>query len=224
MRKGPDGEKIFQFVASTADADRHKSVLNQKNWILDNFIANPIIGYQHNVYGDSFCFPPDPDDVIGKGLAIYVDDNLELILDVVFDEESELGRKVQSKVERDFLRTVSVGFIEIGTGRRGNPEKGEDENLYYFAGQELLEVSIVNIPSNPRAKKRALRSQTFDALKYIYHQLGGKYRFADIEKMTVRDILDLLEGKEQEGPKPPVTNTISVFCNGQHLRDFVQTI
>ena len=30
---------------------------------------------------------------------------------------------------------------------------------YYYAGQELLEVSVVNIPSNPEALKKALDAQ-----------------------------------------------------------------
>ena len=150
-----DGDKVFTFVASTSDPDRHRTVLNQDNWKLDNFNANPIIGYQHNVYGADFCSSPNPDDVIGKGRA-YVEDG-EMLVDVVFDEENELAKKIESKIERGFLRTVSVGFVEIGTGRDGDEERGEDPELFYFAGQELLELSVVNIPSNPKAKKKRRR-------------------------------------------------------------------
>jgi HK97 family phage prohead protease len=189
------GEKIFTFVASTADPDRHRTVLNQSNWILDNFNSNPVIGYQHNLYGD-LCNAPDPDDVIGKGRA-YVEDG-SLMVDITFDDENEKAKKVESKVDRGFLNTVSVGFIEVGEGRDGNKELGEDPNLYYFSGQELLEVSIVNIPSNPKAKKKSLRDQTFTALQYIYRELGGQYSFSDIEKLTVRQILDKLNGKEEK--------------------------
>ena len=191
-----DGQKVHTFVASTSDPDRHRTVLNQKNWKLENFNANPIIGYQHNVYGDGFCDVADPDDVIGKGLA-YVEEE-ELLLDVVFDEENEKALKIESKVDRGFLSAVSVGFLEIGYGHMGNKDDGEDKELYYFHGQELIEVSIVNLPSNPKAKKKALRSQTFDALKYIYRELGGNYRLADIENLTVREILDLMDGKKLE--------------------------
>lgn len=191
-RKNDKGEEIFTFIASTSDPDRHGSVLNQKNWKLDNFNANPIIGYQHNVYGD-MCNAPDPDDVIGKGRGYTEGD--ELLVDVIFDEESELARKIKSKLKRGFLNMVSVGFAEIGTGHDGDKERGEDPNMFYFAGQELYELSIVNIPSNPKAKKKAFRSQSFDALRYIYRELGGNYRFADIEDMKVRDVIDLLDGK-----------------------------
>lgn len=193
------GEKVYTFVASTSDPDRHKSVLNSHGWKLDNFNANPIIGYQHNLYGD-MCNAPDPDDVIGKGRA-YVD-NGELLVDIVFDEKNEKAVKIQDKVDRGFLNTVSVGFIEEGDGHRGDKKAGEDPELYYFESQELLEISVVNIPSNPNAKKKEFRSQTYDALKYIYRELGGNYRMSDIEQMKVGDILDLLDGKQPEADEP----------------------
>lgn len=219
-RKDENGEDITTFVASTSDPDRHGTVLNQSNWRIENFNANPIIGYQHNLYGD-ICSPPDPDDVIGKGRA-YIENN-ELLVDVVFDKENEKAMKIKSKVDRGFLRTVSVGFIELGDGHDGNADDGEDKELYYFHGQDLLEVSVVNIPSNPKAKKKAFRTQTFDALQFIYRELGGNYRFADIEEMKVRDILDLLEGrtvKVDHTDEKPVNATVTrkIFINGIQIK------
>ena len=198
MRKGEKDEKIFTFIASTSAPDRHRTVLNQAGWELDNFNANPIIGYQHNVYGDG-CSDPHPDDVIGKGRA-YLEDG-KLMLDSTFDTENEKAMKIESKIERGFLTAVSVGFREVGEGHRGIEENGEDKNLYYFAGQELVEVSVVNIPSNPDAKKRSLRSQTFDALKYIYRELGGDLKFSEIEDMKVGDVIKMLGGEEKKNVK-----------------------
>ena len=200
-----DEEKIFTFVASTDSPDRHGTVLNQSKWKLDNFRINPIIGYQHNLYGD-MCNPPDPDDVVGKAKNAYVEDG-KLMIDIVFDQENTKAKKIESKVERGFLNTVSVGFMELGEGAKGNEERGEDPELYYFDGQELLEVSIVNIPSQPEAAQRSFRSQTFDALKFVYQRLGGKYRFTDIENMRVRDIISMLEGKEPEQEPVEATTT-----------------
>ena len=199
MRKGENDESIYTFVASTSDADRHRTVINQSKWELDNFRANPIIGYQHNLYGD-MCNAPDPDDVVGKSVKTYTENN-QLLVDVVFDQENEKAIKIESKVNRGFLSTVSVGFIEKGEGRMGTKDLDEDPELYYFEGQELLEVSIVNIPSNPKAAKKSLRSQTFDALRYIYRELGGKYRFSEIEDMKIGDVIDMMDGKEKSNVK-----------------------
>lgn len=196
MRISDYDEQIYTFVASTSDPDRHRTVLNQEGWELESFNENPIIGYQHNVYGGDLCNAPDPDDVIGRGRA-YMEDG-KLMLDVVFDEENEKAMKIKSKVDRGFLNAVSVGFIEIGEGRNGTKDLEEDPELYYFEGQELLEVSIVNIPSNPKAQKKALRSQAYDALRYIYQQLGGEYRLADIGEMKINEVIDMLDGKEKK--------------------------
>jgi hypothetical protein len=214
-----DDIEAYTFVASTSDPDRHRTVLNQDGWELDNFRANPIIGYQHNLYGD-MCNAPDPDDVIGKGARVYVE-NGELMVDIVFDHENEKARKIESKVDRGFLNTVSVGFIEKGEGAMGKRNLGQDVELYYFDGQELLEVSIVNIPSNPKAAKRSLRSQTFDALNYIYRELGGKFKFSEIEDMRIGEVLDLLEGREvkveEKVELPPVKR---YMYKGQILNEY----
>ena len=66
--------RTIPFIASTSAEDRHGTVLNQSNWDLKNYNLNPIIGYQHNVYGGDMCNAPDPDDVIGKGVASVVSD------------------------------------------------------------------------------------------------------------------------------------------------------
>src|SRR5688572_14151855 len=68
------------FVISTSAKDRHRTVLNMKNWKLDNFNRNPIVGYQHNVYGDNMCVPPNPDDVLGPARAWVESRNGEDVL------------------------------------------------------------------------------------------------------------------------------------------------
>lgn len=212
VKSQENGENIYTFTASSSDPDRHKTVLNQENWKLDNFRLNPIIGYQHNVYGGDLCNAPDPDDVVGKARNIYVE-NGELIVDIEFDQENEKARKIESKVKRGFLNSVSVGFYEVGTAREGDEKRGEDPNLMYFEGQELLEISIVNIPSNPKAVKKSLRSQTFDALRYIYRELGGNYKLSEIEEMKVRDILTLLEKDNETTTKSVEQETEQIEGN-----------
>lgn len=146
--------RTVQFVISTADKDRHGTVLNMKNWKLDNFNANPIVGYQHNVYGDSFLTSPDPDDILGVAKAWVEGD--ELIGEVTFEtaEINPKADKIFKKVMNGTLKATSVGFTPL----RGNDgtlgEKRGD--TFYYHGQELLEFSIVNIPSNPKALKRGL--------------------------------------------------------------------
>ena len=96
---------------------------------------------------------------------------------------------------------MSVGFMDIETGiwGTGDEAQGKDNETYYFAGQELLEYSVVNIPSNAGAGKRVhelLRNQSYAALMYIQRELGKNYTLGQIENFRLRDILDLLDGKD----------------------------
>lgn len=187
--KGNEENRTVTFVASTYDKDRHGTILNQKNWNLDNFNANPIIGYQHNVYGDDMCNPPNPDDQLGFGRA-YIEGD-ELLIDITFEpaEINPLAEKIFKKIQFGSLNAVSVGFMPLKNEKGNHGEQREDG--FYFYGQELLEVSVVNIPSNPKALKKSFRDSTKNALSYLSKALNK--RFADIESMTVREIMDSLD-------------------------------
>lgn len=189
--------RTVEFVASDESKDSHGTVVPSDKWDLTRFNSNGIIGYQHNVYGD-LCGNEDPDRVIGTGEAFV--ENKQLIVRIAFEpaEINPLAEKIFQKVLHGTLKAVSVGFMPTAKGHYGEGEerKGGDNETYYFAGQELLEVSVVNIPSNQNALKRDLRSNTVDALHFVYRALDGKVRYADIEEMKVRDLMDLLQGRE----------------------------
>lgn len=147
------------FVASDSSRDSAGTVLNQEGWDLRRFNGNGIIGYQHKVYG-GYEDTENPDNVIGKGRA-YVEDG-KLMVDVEFEpaDINPLADKIYKKILFGSLKAVSVGFFPIGKGSWGKEEEALDGSnpTYYYAGQELLEVSVVNIPSNPNALKKALEA------------------------------------------------------------------
>jgi hypothetical protein len=196
--------RTVQFVISNSTRDRHRTVLDPTKWQLDNFNRNGIVGYQHNVYGDGMCAGPNPDDVIGRGRAFLEGD--QLIGEVTFEpaDINPLAEKIFRKVLFGSLRATSVGFAELGKGKYGTGKeaRGGTEETYYFAGQELLEFSIVNIPSNPDATKRALRDQASHALMFVKRALP-ELSFADIESLTVGDVLRQLDKASTRGATEP---------------------
>lgn len=149
-------DRTITFVASDSTKDSAGTVLNQDNWDLTRFNSNGIIGYQHKVYG-GWDDTDNPDNVIGKGRA-YVEDG-RLMVDITFEpkEINELAEKIYQKILFGSLRAVSVGFLPIGKGRFG---EGADSETYYFAGQQLLEVSVVNIPANPNALRKSMEAES----------------------------------------------------------------
>lgn len=154
IRKKNTDTRTVTFVASDGSRDSAHTVLNQAGWDLKRFNANPVIGYNHEVYGA--WKPEDVDFVIGKGRA-YVEDG-KLFVDITFETAAmnPLAEKVYQKVLFGSLNAVSVGFLPLGNGHWGEGEeaRGEERETYYYAGQELLEISVVNIPANANATRK----------------------------------------------------------------------
>lgn len=154
IRKKDEETRTVTFVASDGSRDSAHTVLNQDGWKLDRFNKNPVIGYNHRVY--SAWDTKDADFVIGKGYA-YVEDK-KLMVDITFEpkEINELAEKVFQKILFGSLNAVSVGFVPVGKGAWGKGEEGpgESKETYYYAGQELLEISVVNIPANSNATRK----------------------------------------------------------------------
>ena len=154
IRKKNTDTRTVTFVASDGSRDSAHTVLNQDGWDLRRFNANPTIGYNHMIYGS--WKPEDVDFVIGKGRA-YVEDG-KLLVDITFETAAmnPLAEKVYQKVLFGSLNAVSVGFLPIGKGAwgKGDEGPGEARETYYYAGQELLEISVVNIPSNANATRK----------------------------------------------------------------------
>ena len=199
-RAKAEENRTIEFIISSADRDRHRTVLNMKGWDLENFNANPIVGYQHNVYGDNMCSGPNPDDVLGPGRAFLEGD--KLIGAVTFETKdiNPLAEKIFRKVLNGTLRATSVGFLEIGEGKYGDGDQrqGAKDETYYFAGQELLEFSIVNIPSNAKAVGRSFPHHTEAALGYLMRFMSEDVSLRDVKNMTVQEVLDRVQGKVTE--------------------------
>lgn len=211
-RAAAEANRTVEFIISSADKDRHGTILNMKGWNLDNFNANPIVGYQHNVYGNNLCYPDNPDNVLGPGRAFLEDD--KLIGSVTFEtkEINPLAEKIFRKVMNGTLRATSVGFLETGEGKygEGDQREGGKEETYYFAGQELLEFSIVNIPSNAKAVGRSIAHHADAALGYLMRFMPEDVSIKDVRKMSVQEVLDLVAGKIKETPKEEGVNAKAI--------------
>ena len=159
IRKVDEEARTVEFVASDNSVDSYGTVLPVDKWDLRRYCGNGIVGYMHDVYGDSWTKSADPDDVIGKGTAFVEDD--KLIVRIAFEpaDLNEKADKIFRKLQFGSLHAVSVGFRATAKGHKGDEERGENPNVYYYGGQELLEVSVVNIPSNANALKRSMEEE-----------------------------------------------------------------
>lgn len=150
IRVTDEEKRMVEFVASTGAVDTYGTVLPPDMWDLSRYARNGVVGYQHDIY-----YSDDPDNVIGRGEAYTA--NGELLIRIFFEpaELNPKADKVYRKVLFGSINAVSVGFRATAPGHWGRKADGEDPDVYYYNGQELMEVSVVNVPSNPDAVKRS---------------------------------------------------------------------
>ncbi len=133
----------FPWVLSDMTLDRDMERMDPTGWDLKEFKKNPIVLWGH----DSWV----PAIGMMKNIKKATDEKGELTGIVVFDESGAdpLATMIAAKVRSGILTKGSVGFrakkIEILEGAR-------DGTRLIHREQELIEFSIVNIPSNPRAQ------------------------------------------------------------------------
>ena len=132
-----DDSDTMDFVASDESPDRYEDEILAKGWQLANFRKNPVFLFAHNNH-----IPP-----VGKVVKVGPE-GTQLLATVQWDMNDELGVQLQSKYANKFMRAVSVGFrplefefIDGGNGIR-------------FTKQELLELSAVPVPAQPKAMKK----------------------------------------------------------------------
>lgn len=124
----------WDFVLSDGSLDRHGTRINPAGWDLAAFKRNPIA-----LFGHSGGFP------IGRWENVRVEGD-KLLGRLVMAAKGTSARidELASLVEQGILRAVSVGFSVIREGTRG-------KDPYDYMRQELLEVSLVSVPSNTNA-------------------------------------------------------------------------
>lgn len=192
-----DDSRTIEFVISDSTRDRHRTVVNPDGWTLDNYNRNPIVGYNHNVYGGGLFTQDSPDNVIGKS-EVFKEGN-KLIGRVTFEpaDINPMAEKIYQKIKFGSLRSASVGFSEVGQGSygKGDQAEGQPNETYYFAGQDLMEWSIVNIPSNPSATKRSdYKEPTIEDIQLYVKQLEASYNNDQLRKVSIIDLMKSMEG------------------------------
>ncbi|HUO53330.1 MAG TPA: HK97 family phage prohead protease [Rhodoblastus sp.] len=134
-------ERTITFVFSDESVDRYGDVIFAKGWDLTNFSANPVALFGHDA--------GTVENVIGRAKNVRVE-GARLVGDIEFmgAEVNPNAEAVYQMVKGGYLKTVSVGFqpTEWEFTKDKSRPGGVD-----FKKQELLEISIVPIPANPKA-------------------------------------------------------------------------
>lgn len=140
--------RVITFRASTPAVDTYGTSIRPEGIRTERYDSNPIFLWAHDGYGSMFGGGPSVDSVIGR--VVGYERNAEAFdIDVEFATE-EMNPKAEQAyrlAKGGFLNAVSIGFRVM----KWHVEEREGGEIYVLDEVELLEVSLVPIPSNPEA-------------------------------------------------------------------------
>jgi hypothetical protein len=122
------------FRASTNDVDRHGTIVEPRGIDTTNFRTNPVFMWGHDAYG-SGGGPPELANVLGRVVNYRQDAN-------AFDIEVEWADHDRAIMARDLVRAGFLSAVSVGF---------EGAEIPVYNRTELVEVSLVPVPSNPNA-------------------------------------------------------------------------
>lgn len=136
--KADEEKRTATFVISTGAVDRDNDTIKVEGWDVKNYLRNPVVLWAH----DS-SRPP-----VGKAVSVVkTAGTLKATVEFVPEGVYDLADTVYQMVKGGFLRATSVGFRPKRDKWSYNEERGGVD----FEEQELLEFSVVPVPSNPQA-------------------------------------------------------------------------
>jgi hypothetical protein len=152
-------------IASTDSLDGHGDIVEQ-TFDLKRYKKNPVVLFLHNSFG---CFDgARPEDFlpIGKAENVKVSGGqLEARIVFASDKASPIAERIFHQFREGSLRAVSIGFKPGKVTRTENADTGKV--TYRLANNELFEISVVPIPSNPDAVAKSLMNAEREELSRI---------------------------------------------------------
>lgn len=143
--KAPDREVVVvEFVASTETLDSHGSVI-RSNWDLTRYNKNAVLLWMHGRMNDL--------PAIGNVENLMKVGSTKHEGNAVFDDTTDFDKAVAAKYEKGVLKGFSIGFYP----RDIHFERIDGEDTLVLDDIELLEISCVNVPSNPEALAKSER-------------------------------------------------------------------
>lgn len=141
---------LQQLIFTTEVLDRHGTIKRVDGAQLKNFKKNPVYLWAHN---SGFAGELPPIGTVKK--IVKKNDQPRLVGGVLFDQEDEFARFIESKFIRGFLNATSIGFIPLEWESIVERSKDGREELigYDITKYELLEASAVPVPSDFKALK-----------------------------------------------------------------------
>lgn len=172
--KSVDEEKRqVTFCFSDDQPDRMGEIVDQATWDVKNYEQNPLILWGHD--------PSQPENVLGQGISLDLNKGGKSFITAQFDDAATNPRAdtVFRQLVKRTLRCVSAGFI--------NHTFEWEDDIPVLKDNELLEVSVVPIPANPRAVALALQDGSLSKKDAEWMVKSMKTETDYIEKLLAKN-------------------------------------
>ncbi len=209
---GDGGLPIIHMGMTDSSEDRDGDTIDASGWDFSTFMgdaskrqgANPVVLWSHNAHlGEAR-------PAVGQVSEIYQKDGM-WVAKILFDDLDDFAMQLYNKYKRGFLRASSVGFLPQEYTYR------TDENGHFkgidFRRQQLLELSLVNVPAHPKALSIAAGNKGFKDGRDI---LVEKFLEEQKDEWTTAYINDLPNGAFA-AVEPAYKNGDTDNKNARHL-------
>ena len=149
---GMSSDGALAYVVTTDDEDRDGDIVRPMGGLLHNYSKNPIVFFGHQEWEIPIGVCRSSDGRI----TVYPEENR--MVDVVhFDLDDPDADFVYQKCRRKILNATSIAFVPVEAWRREGVQKArthggqETPAGWYFNSWDKTELSIVGVPSNPKA-------------------------------------------------------------------------
>lgn len=155
-----DGRKKFPVVMSTEEVNRNGRLV-VSNFIVEYYKENPVLLDSHRY--DSI------EHIVGRVENLKTE-NGKLTGEMVFNDQAK-GRMAEELIDNGFLKAVSIGYIPV----EFTEEETDDGIITIISKAELLELSMVSVPSNRKAllkKMETMEDKDVEKVKDVLKEQG----------------------------------------------------
>jgi len=164
-----EDDRVLRFIGSDKKIDRDGDIVD--GWKLTEYKKNPVVLFSHNYY----------EAPVAKTKKVFMKDDI-LYFDIEFPEASvsAIGDSLYKLYKGGFMNATSIGFIPDYDKIEYPRTKGGPSRI--MKDVNLLEISLVSVPANPRA---LLQSKSIDEAKRL--KIVDDLELEQIAKWLVED-------------------------------------
>jgi hypothetical protein len=151
-----------KFIVNTDDVNEFGYRVLTAGIDTTQYERNPVVLFGH-VRAKS-----DPKRVVGRCVKLWKKDN-QLIADVEFDTEDDLGKTVEGKVKRGFIKMASL-YADVKETSIDEKDILPDQSLATVTKCKMVELSIVDVGGNDNALKLSRNGEKVSLKKIETHK------------------------------------------------------